>query len=120
MTTISKTVAATTPQAPNSCEARMPTRVATTSWQMSTSSSTGLRKPWGSSVRRSSTLAPRRPSSTRAMALARLMRTRLVSARASTAEAASSTTTTMTRTTSLGVNEPAGEEHGVGGHEAAR
>ena len=74
-----------------------PTRVATTSWQMSTSSRTGLRKPWGFSVRRTSTLAPRRPSSTRAMALARLMRTRLVSARASMAEAASSTTTTTMR-----------------------
>ena len=36
MTTISNTVAATTPQAPNQWAARMPTRVATTSWQIST------------------------------------------------------------------------------------
>ena len=54
MTTISKTVAATTPQAPNQWEARMPTRVATISWQMSTSRRTGLRNPWGFSVRRTS------------------------------------------------------------------
>ena len=82
MTTISKTVAATTPQAPNQLAARMPTSVATTSWQISTSSRTGLRKPCGFSTSRTRTLAPRRPSSTRAMALARLVRTRLVSARA--------------------------------------
>ncbi len=82
MTTISNTVAAATPQAPNQLWARMPTSVATTSWQISTNRSTGLRNPWGFSVSRTSTLAPRRPSSTRAMALARLIRTRLVSARA--------------------------------------
>ena len=85
MTTISKTVAATTPHAPNHRTARMPTRVATTNWQMSTSRRTGLRKPWGSSVRRTSTLAPRLPSSARLLALARDIRTRAVSARASRA-----------------------------------
>ncbi len=115
ITTISKTVAATTPQAPNQSEARMPTRVATTSWQTSTSRSTGLRNPCGISVRRASTRAPRRPSSTRARALARLMRTRLVSARASTAEAASSTTTTTIRTKSAGVNDRVASSTSVGG-----
>ena len=94
------------PRPRTSWAARMPTRVATTSWQISTSSSTGLRNPWGFSVSRTSTLAPRRPSSTRAMALARLIRTRLVSARASRAEAASSTTTTT-------------EQHHVAGGEGA-
>ncbi len=103
MTTISNTVAATTPQAPNQSAARIPTRVATTSWQMSTIRSTGLRKPWGFSVSRSRTLAPRRPSSTRAIALARLVRTRLVSARASRAETPSRTTTTTMRTPSTAV-----------------
>ena len=107
MITISNTVAATTPQAPNQSAARIPTRVATTSWQISTIRRTGLRKPCGFSVRRRSTLAPRRPSSTRALALARLVRTRLVSARASSAETPSRTTTTTKRTPSTAVNEAA-------------
>ncbi len=87
MTTISKTTATATPQAPNHWAARMPTRVATTSWQTSTTRRTGLRKPWGFSVSRTRSRAPRWPSSARPIALARLMRTRLVSARARTADA---------------------------------
>ena len=62
MITISNTVAATTPRRRTSRRRRMPTRVATTSWQIRTINSTGLRKPWGFSVRRRRTLAPRRPS----------------------------------------------------------
>ena len=58
MTTISNTVAAATPQAPNQLWARIPTRVATTSWQMRTMRRTGLRNPWGFSVSRTSDLRP--------------------------------------------------------------
>ena len=69
----------------------MPTRVAETSWQISTSSRIGLRKLAGFSTSRASWRAPRFFSSTSDLALIRFIRTRLVSAMARTPEAASST-----------------------------
>ena len=47
ITTISKTVAATTPQAPNQRTARMPTRVATTSWQIEHQEQHRVEEPLG-------------------------------------------------------------------------
>ena len=95
MTTTSKTVAATTPQAPNQRAARMPDQggrhqLADEHQQQDrVEEALGVldqpdQRPWPR--------AGRRPPG--AMALARLVRTRLVSARASTAETASRTTTT--------------------------
>ncbi len=68
----------------------MPTRVAETSWQISTSRRMGLRKLAGFSTSRASWRAPRFFSSTSDLALIRFIRTRLVSAMARTPEAASS------------------------------
>ena len=75
----------------------MPTRVAETSWQIRTRSRTGFRKFAGFSTRRASCRAPRLCSSTRDLALIRFIRTRLVSAMASTPDPASSTTITTIR-----------------------
>ena len=75
----------------------MPTRVAETSWQISTSSRIGLRKLAGFSTSLASWRAPRRLSSTSDLALILLIRTRLVSAMASTPEPASSTAMTTMR-----------------------
>src|SRR5579875_421767 len=100
MTTTSKAVAAATPQTPSQCSARMPTMVAPTSWHTSTSSRMALRNSSGCSASRTRWCAPRRPSSARDSALAREVRTRLVSAKASRADATNSTTTTPTSTPS--------------------
>ena len=100
ITTTSKAAPTSTPMPPSTCAATTPTRVADTSWQMSTRSRIGLRNLAGSAMSRASWRAPRRFSSTIALALIRFMRTRLVSARASRPEAASRTTMTMMRTTS--------------------
>ncbi len=63
ITTTSKKVAANTPSAPKNRSARMPTSVAVTNWQMSTSRSTGFRNAWGFSTSRTSRPDPRRCSS---------------------------------------------------------
>ena len=97
----------------------MPTSVAETSWQISTSSRIGLRKLAGFSTSRASWRAPRRFSSTSDLALIRFMRTRLVSAMARTPDAASSTAMTTMRMTSSAwkPDVPPGRE---GGHAQAR
>ncbi len=100
ITTISNTMPSTTPRPPKRCSATMPTRVADTSWQISTSSRIGLRNRAGFSTSRASCRAPRFFSSTRDLALIRVIRTKLVSAIASTPEPASRTTITMMRTAS--------------------
>ncbi len=83
ITTTSKTVATATPSAPNRRAETTPTSEAATSWQISTSSSTGWRKPSGSSTSRARVRAPRAFCSTSERARARLVRTRPVSASAS-------------------------------------
>ena len=100
MTTISNTMPSRTPSPPKRCSATMPTRVAETSWQIRTSSRIGLRKFAGSSTSRASWRAPRFFSSTSDLALMRLIRTRLVSAIASTPEPASRMMITTIRTAS--------------------
>ena len=75
----------------------MPTRVAETSWQISTSRRIGLRKLAGFSTSRANCRAPRFFSSTSDLALMRFIRTRLVSAMARTPEAASSNAMTTMR-----------------------
>ena len=90
MTTTSKTMPSSTPQGPKRCSATMPRREAETSWQIRTSRRIGLRKLAGFSTRLANWRAPRRFSSTSAFALTLVMRTRLVSAIASTPEPASS------------------------------
>ena len=97
ITTISKTMPRSTPRPPKRCSATMPTRVAETSWQISTSSRIGFRKLAGFSTRRASWRAPRLRSSTSDLALIRFIRTRLVSAIASTPDPASSTAITTMR-----------------------
>ena len=87
MTTISKTMPSSTPRPPKRCSATMPTRVAETSWQISTSRRMGLRKLAGFSTSRASCRAPRFFSSTSDLALIRFIRTRLVSAMARTPRA---------------------------------
>jgi hypothetical protein len=109
ITTTSNTAPTSTPMPPSRCSATTPTRVADTSWQMSTSRRIGLRNLAGCSTRRASWRAPRRFSSTIALALIRFMRTRLVSARASRPEAASRTAMTTTRTASS-VWKPGGDQ----------
>ena len=54
ITTISKTMPSSTPRPPKRCSATMPTRVAETSWQISTSSRIGFRKLAGFSTSRAS------------------------------------------------------------------
>ena len=97
ITTTSNTAPRSTPRPPKRCSATMPTRVAETSWQMRTRRRIGLRKLAGFSTRRASWRAPWRCSSTSALALILFMRTRLVSAMASTPEPASSTAMTTMR-----------------------
>ena len=58
MTTISNTMPSSTPRPPKRCSATMPTRVAETSWQISTRSRIGLRKLAGFSTSRASCRAP--------------------------------------------------------------
>ena len=89
ITTTSNTMPRSTPRPPKRCSATMPTRVAETSWQISTRSRIGLRNLAGLSTRRASWRAPRLRSSTRDLALIRFIRTRLVSAIASTPDPAS-------------------------------
>ena len=102
MTTTSNTVATSTPIGPNQSLARIPTNVADTSWQINTRSNTGLRKRSGLSTRRTSGRAPRRWSSSKALALALVVRTRLVSASASIPDTASSTAIATIKSQSMG------------------
>src|SRR5947209_5900078 len=71
-------VAMTTPHGPKR-SARKPTRVAVTSWQVSSTSRMGFSHRSGCSVRRTRVGAPRLPSSSRARALTRLIRVSAVS-----------------------------------------
>ena len=93
MTTISKTVAAMHPQAPNQ-SARMPDQGGHHQLADEHQQQDRVEEALGVLDQPHQHLAPRRPSSTRAMALARLMRTRLVSARASSGRDARRSTTT--------------------------
>ena len=93
ITTTSPTVATKTPAAPKRCSASTPTIVAETSWQISTSSSSGLRNFSGSSESFTSAFAPRRPWSRSERALDLFMRTSEVSASAKKPESISSTKT---------------------------
>ena len=100
ITTTSKTMPSTTPQGPNTSSVTMPTSVADTSWHTNTSSRMGLRKLDGFSTSLASVRAPWRLSSTSDLALILLVRTRLVSAMASTPEPARSTAMITMRMTS--------------------
>ncbi len=91
-TTTLRNVATATPHAPKSWSETMPVRVACTSWQTRTTSSTTLRNRSGCETSSTSRLAPRRPSSWRANALARVMRVSAVSASARNTEASNMTT----------------------------
>ena len=90
----------------------MPTSVADTSWQTSTSNRIGLRKLDGFSTSLASVRAPCRLSSTNDLALILLVRTRLVSAMASTPEPASSTAMIDEQDGVLGVEARGGQEGG--------
>src|SRR5205807_4400360 len=72
MTHTSKAVAIATPHGPKR-SARKPTRVAVTSWHVSSTSSTGFSLRSGCSTRRTRVAAPRRPSSSRARAFTRFI-----------------------------------------------
>ena len=76
---------------------------AITRWASSISSSTGLRKRSGCSTRRTNCFDQRRPSSSRAIAFARLMRVSAVSAMARNDATTVATTITTISQTSVGV-----------------
>ena len=77
--------------------ASTPTIVAETSWQMSTSNNSGLRKFSGASVRPTSAFDPRRPCSRSDLARDLFMRVSDVSAIAKKPESSNNTTTETTR-----------------------
>ena len=97
MTITSPTVAMKTPAAPNNRSARTPTMVADTSWQISTSKSSGLRNFSGASASATSAFDPRRPWSRRDRARDLFIRTSDVSASAKKPDSTSSTSTLTAR-----------------------
>ena len=104
MTITSTASPSTTPSAPRWWRSlTRPTSVPVIRLHASTRSRIGLRKRSGRSVSRLSRLAPRRPSSSRAMALTLLMRVRLVSARAKNAVSTRITPTVTAMATSMPV-----------------